>query len=92
MYVYIMASFANRVLYIGVTGDLKRRVHEHKNKLNEGFTSKYNVTKLLYYEQISDPNAAIAREKQLKGWTRTKKLALIQEKNPMLLDLAKELK
>lgn len=91
MYVYIMASSGVHVLYIGVTNDLKRRVREHKSKLIEGFTSKYNVTRLVYYEQTSDPSVAIAREKQLKGWTREKKLALIRKKNPMLLDLAEDM-
>ncbi len=85
--VYIMSS-ANRVLYIGVTNNLERRVFEHKNKQVEGFTAKYNVSNLVYFEQTTDVRAAIEREKQLKGWVRAKKIALIQELNPHWNDLS----
>ncbi len=81
-YVYIMTNVANTVLYIGVTGDIRRRVNEHRLEVIEGFTKKYNVTKLIYVECYSNIKDAIAREKQLKGWTRKKKDSLIQEANP----------
>ena len=86
-YVYIMAS-KSRTLYIGVTGNLERRVFEHKSKLVEGFTRKYNVTELVYYEETNDVQNAIAREKQLKGWLRAKKIALIESLNPEWKDLS----
>jgi len=76
-YVYIMTNGV-RTLYIGVTNDLMRRVFEHKEKLAEGFTTKYNITMLVYYETTGDIQAAIAREKQLKSWRRSKKIALIE--------------
>ncbi len=88
-YVYIMSS-ATRTLYIGVTNDLERRVFEHKNKLVEGFTAKYNITKLVYFEHTSDARAAIEREKQLKGWLRVKKETLIAETNPTWVDLSQD--
>lgn len=71
----------NNVFYIGVTGDLRRRVYEHKNKLVKGFTEKYNLSKLVYYEYTTDINAALEREKQLKRWHRQWKINLIREKN-----------
>jgi putative endonuclease len=86
-YVYIMTN-SSRTLYTGVTDDLVRRVYEHKNKLIEGFTKKYNITKLVYYEITSDVQAAIQREKQIKGWLRKKKIALIEEANPEWEDLS----
>jgi putative endonuclease len=86
-YVYIMASHS-RTLYIGVANDLHRRVYEHKMKLIPGFTSRYKITKLVYYKVLSDPNDAIAREKQLKGWRRSKKTALIEAENPHWDDLS----
>lgn len=86
-YVYIMANFSNSVLYIGVTNDLKRRSYEHRNKLIEGFTFKYNVNKLVYFEHYTDINDAIKREKQLKKWNRAWKDRLINEKNPEWKDL-----
>ena len=89
-YVYIMASYS-RVLYVGVTNDLCRRVYQHKHKLVEGFTSRYNVNQLLYYEATSDVKSAIAREKQIKGWRRDKKTALIESQNPKWIDLSHEL-
>ncbi len=80
-YIYILASKRNGTLYIGVTNNLTRRVYEHKNNLVEGFTKKYGVHMLVYYEQASDVNTAIQREKQLKKWKRAWKLALIEKEN-----------
>ena len=85
--VYILASGRNGTLYIGVTSDLFRRVWEHKNDLIEGFTRKYGVHQLVYYEMHTDMLAAITREKQLKKWNRAWKLELIEEKNPQWKDL-----
>jgi putative endonuclease len=78
----------SRVLYIGVTNDLERRVYQHKYKLVPGFTSKYNVIRLVHYEETNDVREAIAREKQIKDWTRRKKAALIEASNPAWLDLS----
>lgn len=86
-YVYIMANKNNTVLYTGVTNDLIRRVYEHKEKLVEGFTGKYNINKLLYYEIFEDPQSAIAREKQIKGGSRSKKIGLIESMNEDWKDL-----
>lgn len=86
-YVYIMASLS-RVLYTGVTSDLHRRVWEHKEKQLEGFTKRYNVTRLVYYEETSDVRVAIEREKQIKGWTRAKKVALLESVNSGWSDLS----
>jgi len=80
-YTYMMAS-RSRVLYTGVTSDLQRRVDEHKHKVLPGFTSRYNVTRLVYFEVFTDILEAIAREKQIKGWLRAKKVALIESVNP----------
>ncbi len=77
-------------MYIGVTNNLERRLYEHKNHLVDGFTKKYHVDKLVYYEMTGDVRAAIAREKQLKGWTRAKKNALVQTQNPDWLDLSQD--
>ena len=85
--VYILAS-KSLVLYIGVTNNLERRVGEHKEKRMAGFTSRYNVNRLVYFEDTRDVRAAIAREKQLKGWLRQKKVALIQSTNPTRRDLS----
>src|SRR5438309_6825660 len=79
-YVYIMAS-RSRVLYTGVTNDIVRRVDEHKRSLTPGFTSRYDITRLVYFEEFGDVRDAIAREKQLKGWVRSRKIQLIEEKN-----------
>ena len=87
-YVYILSNWDDSVLYIGVTGDLARRLYEHQNNLVDGFSYKYNVNKLVYYEHTSDVRSAIAREKQLKGWTRAKKNTLIQKTNPDWKDLS----
>jgi putative endonuclease len=81
----------SKTLYIGITGKLRDRVWQHKNKLVEGFTKKYNITKLVYFEQTEDVYSALAREKQLKGWTRKKKIALIEKENPTWKDLFDEL-
>ena len=86
-YVYIMANLA-RTLYTGVTNDLERRVFEHREKRIPGFTQRYNLTRLVYYEATNDVRAAIAREKQIKGWLRAKKTALIESMNPKWEDLA----
>ena len=88
-YVYIMTN-KSRTLYTGVTNDLMRRVYEHKNKLVKGFTSKYKIQFLVYYESTSDIHVAIAREKQIKGWLRKKKIALIDSINPTWKDLSEE--
>ena len=88
-YVYIMTNRPrSHVLYTGVTGGLVRRVFQHKNKLIEGFTSRYNLTRLVYYEQFVYPDAAIAREKEIKGWRRSKKIRLIESMNPLWRDLS----
>ena len=84
--VYILTNRYNTVLYIGVTNDLVRRLYEHKHNLVPGFTSKYRVHKLVYFETTNDVRAAIEREKQLKGWTRNKKNALIAKANPNWID------
>ncbi len=86
-YVYILASKRNGTLYIGMTNDLIRRVNEHKNDLIEGFTKKYGVHKLVYFEQTSDIESAIQREKRLKKWNRQWKLDLIEKENPEWKDL-----
>lgn len=86
-YVYIMAS-ASRVLYTGVTSDLERRVWEHKTKQVVGFTEKYNVTRLVYFEKFGRIEDAIAREKEIKGWLRRKKIALIESQNGTWKDLS----
>ena len=89
-FVYILANKTNTTLYIGVTNDLKRRVYEHKNKLHEGFSAKYNVNKLVYFEEYYDINSAIQREKNLKKWNRTWKNELIEKSNPEYKDLSSE--
>ena len=81
-YVYILTNEYNNVMYIGVTNDLRRRVYEHKSGEIEGFTKQYNVHKLVYFESGHDVKAAIAREKQLKGWKRERKNALVESVNP----------
>jgi putative endonuclease len=86
-YVYIMSS-KSRTLYTGITDDLVRRVYEHKNKLIDGFTKKYNIIGLVYYEVTSDVQAAIQREKQIKGWIRKRKIALIETANAEWKDLS----
>ncbi len=86
-YIYILGS-QSLALYIGVTSNLLKRMYEHKQHIIPGFTDRYNITKLLYYEVCEDMYEAISREKQLKGWRRSKKIALIESKNPFYKDLA----
>lgn len=86
-----MTNKINTVFYTGVTGNLPRRVYEHKNKLVEGFTKKYNIVKLVYYEVFDSPEAAIQREKQIKGGSRKKKIDLIKSINPEFKDLSDSL-
>jgi putative endonuclease len=86
-YVYIMAN-KRGILYTGITNDLERRVYQHKNKLVEGFTKKYNVTDLVYFESTDDVTVAITREKQIKGMLRSKKVELIKTMNPQWQDLS----
>ena len=87
-YVYILTNKHNTVLYIGVTNNINRRLYEHKNKLVDGFTKRYNLDRLVYYETTENVSTAIEREKQLKGWTRAKKNELIKSFNPELHDLS----
>ena len=88
-YVYILSNWDDSVLYIGVTNDLTRRLYEHRSHLADGFTARYNVHKLVYFEYTNDVQSAIEREKQLKGWRRDKKNALISKSNPTWDDLSK---
>lgn len=88
-YVYIMTNRSG-TLYIGVTNDLLRRVYEHKNKLIPGFTTKYNIDRLVYFESTGDIESAIAYEKKIKGWIRSKKINLIKEQNPKWIDLSED--
>lgn len=89
--VYIMANARNTVVYVGMTGKLPGRIWEHKEKLVDGFTKRYNVTKLVWYETTENPIAAIAREKEIKGWRREKKNRLINSLNPEWRDLYDDL-
>lgn len=86
-YVYLMMNYTNSVIYVGVTNNIIKRTYEHKNKLVEGFTNKYNINKLVYYEEYSNPIDAIDREKQIKAGSRQKKIDLIMKNNPAFLDL-----
>jgi putative endonuclease len=86
-FVYIMTN-VSRTLYTGVTNNLVRRVYEHKNKIIPGFTSRYNIAELVYFEETSDVQAALTREKEIKGWRRAKKSQLIASVNPKWLDLS----
>ena len=88
-YVYMLSNWNNKVLYVGVTSDLERRLSQHKLQLYDGFTKKYNVNKLVYYELHRDIRYAIAREKQIKGWARKKKDDLVESINPKWQDLSK---
>jgi putative endonuclease len=90
-YVYVITNKSNVVLYIGVTNDLKRRMYEHKNKLIEGFSKRYNLMKLVYYESATDIKSVIIREKQLKNWHRDWKINLINNSNPEWTDLSNEI-
>ena len=89
-YVYILASKIRGTLYIGVTNNLERRVYEHKSKLNKGFTQKYGVSKLMYFEVFQYVNEAIKREKNLKKWKRNWKIKLIEKDNEKWLDLSRD--
>ena len=91
-FVYILTNKNNTVLYTGVTNNLQRRMFEHKNKLVPGFTSKYNINKLVHFEITSDIDSAIKREKQIKGWLRIRKTELIESVNPGWNDLSLEWK
>ena len=88
-YVYIMTN-TSRTLYTGVTNNIERRVYEHKNKLIPGFTTRYNITMLVYFEETRDVQSALAREKEIKGWRRKKKTQLIGSINPKWADLSAE--
>jgi putative endonuclease len=89
-FVYILTNKSNKVLYIGVTNNLERRMFEHKNKMINGFTKRYNLTKLVYFEETSDIKSALEREKQLKNWHRDWKIKLINNFNPEWKDLSIE--
>ena len=91
-YVYLLTNWNNKVMYVGVTNNLERRLYEHKHKLVEGFTQKYNVDKLVYFETTTDVLAAIEREKQIKKWRREKKNQLVVGVNPEWKDLRAPLK
>jgi len=91
-YVYILTNQYNTVVYTGVTNNLERRLYEHRNHLVDGFTKRYNLNKLIYFETTSDVRSAIEREKQIKGWTRAKKNALIESVNPKWNDISLEWK
>ena len=86
-YVYLISNKNNTTIYTGITSDIKRRIWEHKNKITKGFSSKYNLHKLLYYEIYNDPENAIIREKQIKSGSREKKIELIESMNPKWIDL-----
>ena len=86
-YVYILAS-ASRTLYVGVTNNIMRRVYEHKCKKADSFTARYNINRLVYFAETTDVRDAIAREKEIKGWLRAKKIALIEEMNPTWEDFS----
>ncbi|MBI3287810.1 MAG: GIY-YIG nuclease family protein [Chloroflexi bacterium] len=88
-YVYIMTNRSG-TLYTGMTGDLRRRVWQHRQKVVKGFAQKYNITRLVYFESTDDVRYAIAREKQIKGWVRAKKIALIESLNPQWRDLSED--
>ena len=87
-YVYLLTNWNNKVMYVGVTNNLERRMYEHKNKLVEGFTQKYNVDKLVYFEETKDVHAALEREKEIKKWRREKKNALVLKDNTEWRDLS----
>ena len=89
-YVYLLINWNNKVMYVGVTNDLHRRLYEHKNKLVKGFTEKYNVDKLVYFEETDDVISALAREKEIKKWRREKKDNLVLSINPEWKDLSVE--
>jgi putative endonuclease len=90
-FVYLLTNWNNKVMYVGMTNDLVRRVYEHKTKAVDGFTEKYNVNRLVYFEETSDVYAAITREKEIKKWRREKKNALVIQANPEWRDLSEDL-
>ena len=90
-YVYILASRRDGAIYVGITSDLVKRVYEHRGKFVPGFTSQYNITRLVWFEAYDDPIAAISREKELKKWRRAWKIALIEKDNPEWQDLYEEI-
>ena len=87
-YVYLLTNWNNKVMYVGMTNNLERRLYEHKNKLVNGFTKKYNIIKLVYFEETSDVNTALSREKEIKKWRREKKDSLVLIANPEWKDLS----
>jgi len=87
-FVYVIANWTGEVIYIGITANLEKRMHEHKNKVHKGFSEKYNIDKLVYYEQFGDIELAIIREKEIKKWRREKKDRLINNVNPEWNDLS----
>lgn len=87
---YMMTNWNNKVIYTGVTNNLERRIYEHKNKLIKGFTAKYNINKLVYFDSTKDINSAIEREKEIKSWRRDKKNRLVESMNPEWKDLSLE--
>jgi putative endonuclease len=89
-YVYILTNWNDKMMYVGVTKDLMRRLYEHKNKLIHGFTDKYNIHKSVYFEETHDVLSALEREKEIKKWRREKKNNLVAEKNPEWKDLSSE--
>ena len=89
-YVYLITNWNNKVMYVGVTNNMERRIYEHKNKLIKGFTKKYNVNKLVYFEETQDVISAINREKEIKKWRREKKNQLVDKINPTWKDLSLE--
>ncbi len=88
-YIYIMTSMSG-TLYTGIISDLEKRVYQHKQKLADGFTKRYNVDRLVYYEETTDIEVALEREKEIKGWRRSKKISLIESINPTWKDLAED--
>jgi putative endonuclease len=89
-YVDLLTNWNNKVMYVGVTNNLERRLYEHKNKLVKGFTGKYNISKLVYYEDTPDVHVALAREKEIKKWRREKKDNLVHALNPAWNDLSED--
>jgi len=90
-YVYLLTNWNNKVMYVGVTNDLARRIYEHKTKVVPGFTEKYNLGKLVYFEETSDVQVALEREKEIKKWRREKKDVLVTGANPERRDLSEDL-
>ncbi len=90
-FIYLLVNANNKVIYVGMTNNLERRIFEHKNSLIEGFTAKYNINKLVYFEETKDVTTAISREKEIKKWRREKKNALVEQTNPAWSDLSPDL-